>query len=124
MTFHVELPTPISANHLFANRRGGEGRIKTKAYENWQKTAALTIVAAVRADQRIGGRVSVRIELPTKCRLDADNAVKPILDALVYSRRIDDDRNVMRVEVIKDARPGDHALVTVSAMTSLDARAA
>lgn len=112
--FTVELPTPVSANHLFANRRDG-GRIKTKVYENWQQMAAWTVKAEVRADQRVGGAVSVKIELPEECRLDADNAIKPILDALVYSQRIDDDRNVMHIEVFKNARPGDKALVTVTA---------
>lgn len=123
MSFTVELPTPVSANNLFANVPG-KGRVKTKAYENWQNVAALTVVATVRADRRIGGPVTVRIELPTKCRLDIDNAVKPILDALVHSRRIDDDRNVERVEVIKNARPGDMALVTVEAAAPKQARAA
>lgn len=114
MMFHVELPTPISANALFANVPG-RGRVKTKAYENWQNVAAQMIVATVRADRRIGGAVSVLIELPTACRLDIDNAVKPILDALVRSQRIDDDRHVHRIEVRKNARPGDLALVTVAA---------
>jgi len=113
MTFHVELPTPVSANNLFFNVPG-RGRVKTKAYENWQQAATLTIMAQVRADRRIGGRVSVLIELPGKCRLDIDNAVKPILDALVRSRRIDDDRNVARLEVTKGG-PGETAVVTVAA---------
>ena len=119
VTFQVELPTPISANHLFANRLGG--RTKTKAYENWQTAAALTIVSAVRADRRIGGAVSIKIDLPEKCRLDIDNAVKPILDALVRSQRIDDDRHVHRIEVRKNARPGDMALVTVAAIVAVAA---
>ncbi len=111
MTFSVDLPMPMSVNNLFFNVPG-RGRVKTKAYENWQQAAALTIVAAVRADQRIGGRVSVKIELPAKCRLDIDNAVKPILDALVRSRRIDDDRNVASLTVDRGAR-GDLTTVTV-----------
>lgn len=117
MTFHVELPTPISANHLFANVPG-RGRVKTKAYENWQSTAALTIVATVRADRRIGGKVAVSIELPATCRLDIDNAVKPILDALVRSRRIDDDRNVARLEVTRGGT-GDLTVVTVAAFEQI-----
>lgn len=115
MSFAVELPTPVSANNLFANRKDGKGRFKTKTYENWQRTAALTIVANVPASQRIGGPVTVCIELPNECGLDIDNAIKPILDALVHSRRIDDDRHVARIEVTKNARPGDLALVLVRA---------
>jgi len=117
MSFTVELPAPISANHLFANVPG-RGRVKTKAYENWQSVAALTVVATVRADQRIGGRVAVRIELPAKCRLDIDNAIKPILDALVRSRRIDDDRNVARLEVSREAA-GNLTVVTVTAFEQI-----
>lgn len=116
MTFSVEILTPVSVNNLYANVPG-VGRVKTKAYENWQKTATLTIVAEVRADRRIGGPVSVKIELPRRCLLDIDNAVKPILDALVRSRRIDDDRHVGHLEVVKNARPGDLALVIVTALT-------
>lgn len=112
MTFTVELPTPVSANHLFANVPG-RGRVKTKAYANWQRTATFTIIAQVRADRRIGGRVAVTIVIPSKSRLDLDNAIKPVLDALVRSRRIDDDRNVRRLEVTKGGA-GNLAVVTVS----------
>jgi Holliday junction resolvase RusA-like endonuclease len=76
-------------------------RVKTDDYTKWRRAAVLSIFAQVRADQRIGGKVSVGISLPIKCRKDVDNVIKGILDALVDSRRIDDDRNVMSVSSSK-----------------------
>jgi Holliday junction resolvase RusA-like endonuclease len=45
-------------------------------------------------------------------RGDADNRIKAILDALVDSGRIDDDRHVTTITVRKNA-PGKEALVWV-----------
>jgi Holliday junction resolvase RusA-like endonuclease len=45
-------------------------------------------------------------------RGDIDNRVKPILDALVKSGRVDDDRNVAELYVRK-LRASDLVLVTV-----------
>ena len=121
MIFQVLLPMPPSANKMFANvaiRRANangklpRGRVKTKAYRDWRKAAVLTIFAHVRADQRIGGEVAVTIELPTSSRIDIDNTVKPILDALVASNRIDDDRNVRRLFVWRQRTLAD-VLVSV-----------
>jgi Holliday junction resolvase RusA-like endonuclease len=50
---------------------------------------------------RIAGPVAVAILLPRKMRGDIDNRIKPILDALVGSCRIDDDRNVAKVTASK-----------------------
>ena len=112
MTFHVELPMPPSANALFFNR-AGKGRVKTTTYRDWRKNAVLAIYAQVRADRRVAGAVSVHIALPFKCRLDVDNTIKPILDALVGSNRIDDDANVREVTASKQ-HDLKIAVVTVS----------
>lgn len=116
MTFTVDLAAPLSVNNLFFNVPG-KGRVKTKAYENWQQTAIKEIWAQVRADRRLGGKVEVTIALPRKCRLDIDNACKPLLDALVYSRRIDDDRNVERLTITRGA-PGERVSITVATYES------
>lgn len=113
MAFSVEIPPPPSVNHAFRNVRG-VGRVKTDAYKSWRKLAASLIWAAVRADQRIGGQIIVGIDLPSKTRGDIDNRIKAILDALVDSGRIDDDRNVVELHVGR-SRDADTALVVVRA---------
>jgi Holliday junction resolvase RusA-like endonuclease len=113
MIFSVDLPMPMSVNNLFFNVPG-KGRVKTMAYENWQQVAIKEIWAQVRADRRIGGKVAITILLPRKCRLDIDNACKPLLDALVHSKRIDDDRHVERLTVMR-GHPGETVNVTVQA---------
>ena len=111
MTFHVELPPPPSVNRAFRNVPG-KGRVKTRDYRTWRRDAVLEIYAQVRADKRIGGAVSVSINLPATMRGDADNRIKGLLDALVASKRIDDDKHVATINVRRTA-PGKMALITV-----------
>ena len=61
----------------------------------------MTIFAQVPAANRIGGPVAVSVALPVKMRGDVDGRLKAILDALVDSRRIDDDRHVVSVSASK-----------------------
>jgi Holliday junction resolvase RusA-like endonuclease len=98
--FIVVLPVPPSVNNSYRNVEG-KGRAKTKRYRDWRKNAVLAIYAQVRADRRVGGPIRVEIDLPRTCRLDIDNAIKPLLDALVDSRRIDDDRHVAELAVMR-----------------------
>lgn len=112
MTFHVKLAPPPSVNRAFRNVPG-KGRVKTRDYRLWRRDAIVSIFAQVRADLRIGGPVVVSINLPAKMRGDIDNRVKGILDALVASNRIDDDKHVAAITVRRD-QPGDLALVTVA----------
>lgn len=116
--FHVTLPPPPSINRAFRNVPG-KGRVKTRDYRQWRQAAAQTIVAQVRADQRIGGAVSVAINLPATMTGDIDNRIKGLLDALVASGRIDDDKHVAEITVRRDC-PGREASVAVKR----DARAA
>lgn len=124
MSFHIELPVPPSTNQLFVNvsaamrakaKKPLPGRVKTKAYKDWRKNAVLSIYAQVRADRRVGGLIEVTIRIPEDCKPDADNLIKAILDSLVASNRIDDDRNVWRIDISRArTRPG-MVLVTVFA---------
>lgn len=98
--FTFDLPVPISVNRLFVSTIDG-GLRKSKAYEDWQSLAVKVIGETVPADKALRGGVGVIITLPESCRLDADNAAKPILDALVHTHRIDDDRNVLVLTVMK-----------------------
>jgi Holliday junction resolvase RusA-like endonuclease len=98
VSFSVTLPLPPSINGAYFNASDGS-RGKTKTYRNWRKNAVLAIYAQVRADLRVGGAIEVEIYLPEGMAGDADNRVKALLDALVDSRRVDDDKNVQRIVV-------------------------
>jgi Holliday junction resolvase RusA-like endonuclease len=100
VTFHVKLPLPPSANKLFFNVPG-KGRVKTRAYKNWRRNAVLSIFAQVRADRRIGGPVSLSFCVPSGMRGDLDNRLKAAIDALVASNRIDDDRHVHGILILR-----------------------
>ena len=105
--FSVVLDMPPSVNAMYANRRqkpgakSKPGRVKTPTYRRWGDAAIKSIWWQVKPTERIGGKFAVIILLPEKTRLDIDNAIKPILDALVASGRIDDDRNVIDLSVGK-----------------------
>lgn len=122
--FDVELPLPPSLNGAYANV-AGVGRVKVSTYRNWQSAAVAMIRVSVPAAKRIAGPIAVSILLPSKMRGDCDNRIKPILDALVASGRIDDDRNVVKVSASKELQGKALALVSVrSASASCSGRAA
>lgn len=109
--FHVQIPPPPSVNRAFRNVPG-KGRVKTRDYRSWRRDALLTIYEQVRADRRIGGPVAVTISLPSSMRGDIDNRIKGLLDALVASGRIDDDKHVSALTVRRNA-PDKVALIWV-----------
>ncbi len=111
--FDVELPLPPSLNGAYANVRG-VGRVKVSTYRQWQHAAIAMIRVSVPSAKRISGKISVSILLPEKMRGDVDNRIKPILDALVQSQRIDDDRNVVMVSAAKRLMGKTSAFVSVS----------
>lgn len=100
MTFHMKLPLPPSANKLFANVPG-KGRVKTRAYKNWRRNAILSIFAQVRADRRVAGPVALSFCVPSNMRGDLDNRIKATIDALVASNRIDDDKHVHSILILR-----------------------
>lgn len=96
--FSVEIPLPPSLNNAFFNRKQG-GRVKTPAYKKWCNEAGWTIRAFVPADASIKGPFRISINLPRTMNGDIDNRVKGIVDALVVSGRIDDDRHMEELHV-------------------------
>lgn len=109
--FFVSIPAPPTINNAFVNIEG-KGRRKSDSYRKWVNLAIQLIHVQVKAMHRVAGEVYISIELPSSIRGDIDNRVKGILDALVGSQRIDDDRNVWGLRV---QRSRDHhdALVAV-----------
>lgn len=106
MTFTVELLPPPSVNEAFKNisRKGKSmGRARTKTYKRWCDYACAAIKGHVPAANCVRGKFAVAINLPKKMRGDIDNRVKGILDALVTSGRIDDDRHMEELHVCRRA---------------------
>lgn len=85
----LDLPFPPSANNMHTVIRGR--KIASKAYRAWKEEAAWAAKLA-KADP-IHGPVEVAIEIvaPDRRRRDCDNAIKPVLDALVSANLIDGD---------------------------------
>lgn len=101
MTFQVTLPVPPTLNNAYRNVPG-KGRVKTREYGAWLAPAIIIIRASVRTAKAVRGPLHIAIRLPLKMRGDIDNRIKPILDALVKSGRIDDDRNVRWLTVWRE----------------------
>ena len=111
--FDVELPLPPTMNTAYVNVPG-KGRVKASGYSSWQTAAVAMIRVAIPIAKRIAGPIAVSILLPQKLNGDVDNRIKGVLDALVQSGRIDDDRNVIKVSAEKALLRADTAFVSVS----------
>lgn len=74
---------PPSLNNIYANRCGG-GRIKTAAYRKWLKAAAEHIAYVERVGP-LPTPAEIVISLPRHLSGDADNRIKPVIDAIVQS---------------------------------------
>ena len=113
MSFTVEVPVPPSLNNAFFNRRQG-GRVKTPAYRKWLDAAGWEIKAQVPAASRVAGPFIVSINFPSFMNGDIDNRVKGIVDALVTSGRVDDDRFMEEMRV-RRRHKGERVRVYVKA---------
>lgn len=113
----LDIPLPPSTNNLFVNVVG-KGRRKSGEYKSWCNAAAWKIRASDNY-ARFRGPFSVEIVLPPDIRIDPDNAIKPLIDALkVAGVIVDDGPKYQRggSYSIGDARfPNGGCMVTVRA---------
>ena len=86
ISFVMDVPPPV--NRLFANVPG-KGRVKTREYREWIKTAGWEVAA--QRPGYISGPVKVDIILPLNDRADVDSRIKASLDLAVRLNIIDDD---------------------------------
>ena len=86
-TIYLTEPPP-SVNRMFANVPG-KGRVKTRAYSAWRKTAMAEVM--IQRPQKFLGRVDVTLRLPETVRGDGDNRLKATLDLIKIMRVIEDD---------------------------------
>jgi len=100
MNQRLTLPFPPPLSACFTNV-AGRGRVPTKRYTAWTKTALLE--SAIQRPKRFPGEVSVWIGVvaPDRRARDCDNLLKPIMDFLKKSGVIVDDSNrfVRRISI-------------------------
>ncbi len=90
--FRFTIPRPPSTNALYANVPG-KGRVKTKLYRVWIKTAGWTVKAQKQPVPHFDGEVE--IEIAGLGSLDVDNT-KAIPDLLKRLGILDDDKQIAR----------------------------
>jgi Holliday junction resolvase RusA-like endonuclease len=99
MSFTVTVPVPPSVNNAYINRRLRNGKTirvlsaEARAYK--LATAAAIKIAVRSADLIVRAPFKVLIELPLKMRGDCDNRQKILIDSLVASGRVPDDRHMV-----------------------------
>jgi len=106
LTLALPLPPSVNELYLVAGRR----RIKHPKYRRWLNDAAWQIKA--QRLRPIEGPWQIAITLPRGMRGDPDNRLKGLLDALVLSGIVVDDRYCMGVSVERTGNSTD-AIVTV-----------
>lgn len=102
MAFTVELLPPPSVNAMYVYA-GKRRRVKTSDYKRWSMYACAVIKTRIPKADAVRGKFYVAINLPRKMAGDIDNRVKGILDALVTSGRIDDDKHMDELHVCRRA---------------------
>lgn len=109
----LRVPTPPSANNLFTNavsgRAHGAGRVKGKKYRAWLHEAGWEIKRAL--PPYFTSPVAVLIECDLPRQRDVDNAIKPLLDLLVYVQVLKDDSLVDDLRIV---RRGEAKVATIS----------
>ena len=113
MIFSVILPMPPTTNNLFVNV--GKSRKPSEQYVAWMRNAILETFAQVPAANRIGGLITITMQVPAKTPGDIDNRIKAAVDCLVKSRRIDDDKNVWSITITRSHLLKEGVRITVEA---------
>lgn len=87
----IVLPNPISTNGLY-NNVPGRGRVKTREYKDWSKTAS-KILMLQRPLPLFGLPVEVTFYVGEKYigQMDSDNTIKAYMDAIKEAGVIRDD---------------------------------
>ena len=98
MTFN--LPFPPTVNHMFVN--AGKRRFRGKAY-----VAFCGLVANIVEREKIPAMgpqrlaIAIWLHAPNRRKVDVDNRVKPVLDALQRAGVYDDDEQVDELHVYR-----------------------
>lgn len=104
----IDLPCPPSTNHLYINHAGG--RRKSAKYKSWLKDIGYFCNLAPSLEDK---PYKIEILANVDRKRDIDNLIKPILDAMVSSEAVADDRWCDRVSVERSLVP-DKGMVRIS----------
>lgn len=109
-----DLPWPPSNNHYYTVVRGR--KILSKAGREYAEGAVPACAGQNRPVRPLSGRLRVEVAVcpPDRRRRDLDNLGKPVLDALVKGRVIEDDGLIDDLRFIRAAvLPGGAVMVKV-----------
>lgn len=110
----IALPWPPTVNHLW--KRGPSRTYLSAKGRQFRDEALASITRQLLANERIEERVAVTIRLfpPTRAKMDIDNRIKAVLDALMYAQVLVDDEQVDDLQVVrKGVVKGGHCAVTI-----------
>lgn len=99
----LNLTLPPSVNHLWTNVPG-KGRVKTLAYKDWVNIAGWEIKSQCGGARTITGPYRMKVEMSAPM-MDLDNAIKPVGDLLQTMNLVTNDRNMVRLEVVRGDGP-------------------
>lgn len=108
------LGLPPTVNHLYRTSRSGV-RYKTAQGKEWQNTTAAIMAMAKTNCKPYSGDVALEIVFWTADRRkwDIDNRVKALQDCLAMAGVIEDDRQIQRLHVERQAGPKTATFVVV-----------
>lgn len=108
------LGLPPTVNHLYRTSRNGI-RYKTPQGREWQALTAAIIATAKTNHKPYSGDVALEIVFRTadRRRWDLDNRVKALQDCLAMAGVIEDDRQIQRLLVERQAGPKTATVVVV-----------
>ena len=91
MAVNIRLPWPPSLNRSV--RHTGNGHYVSKAGKQFRAAAIAEVWSQLGVPIAPLGRCRIALQLtpPTRQKRDADNHIKPVLDALVHAKLIADD---------------------------------
>ena len=105
---------PPTVNHLYRTSRNGV-RYKTPQGREWQNTTAAIMAVAKTNRKPYSGDVALEVLFRTadRRRWDMDNRIKALQDCLAMAGVIEDDRQIQRLLVERQAGPKTATVVTV-----------
>lgn len=96
------------------NRRLAPGRGRFRTSEAYRAFKSSLVAALLPVAVRFEGQVAVRLRVAVSARMDVQNVIKPVLDALEESGVLENDRQVVALNVLRRARKGGADEIEIS----------